>query len=358
MGRIEEIDQNFAVKDTVVREHVKNYSVCRAPFSLHGLFAPLAPGEPFFRMPRAVADEVSQAVSTLSTHCAGGRIRFKTNSSYIAIHVAMGRVGKMPHFALTGSAGFDLYVGEKHLATFAPKFDIVDELFGEYRTGEQGIREYTLNFPLYSEVKGLSILLDEDAVVEPAEPYRNDRPVVFYGSSITQGGCASRPGLSYSAMVSRDLNLDYWNLGFSGSAKGERTMAEYVAGLDMSAFVLDYDHNAPSVEHLLATHERFYTTVREKHPDIPILCLTRPFARAASYEQRREIVEQTVLRARARGDENVYFIAMSDYLEGRGVLELASVDNTHPNDLGFYFMARAVSKVLRQAFDIPLGTGV
>ena len=92
--------------------------------------------------------------------------------------------------------------------------------------------------------------------------YRDMKPVLYYGSSITQGGCCSRPGNTYQAVVSRRLNIDFVNLGFSGNARGERAMAEYVAAQPMSAFAFDYDHNAPSVEHLKNTHYDFYCIKR------------------------------------------------------------------------------------------------
>jgi hypothetical protein len=117
-------------------------------------------------------------------------------------------------------------------------------------------REITINFPLYSSVSALYIGLEENAVVEPSAGYKNKKPMVFYGSSITQGACASRPGNSYANIVSRTLGIDHINLGFSGNAKGEQTMADYIASLDMSVFVYDYDYNAPDPEHLQNTHQK------------------------------------------------------------------------------------------------------
>ncbi len=348
MRKIEEIDSNFRVKDMTEKEGTQIYNVCEEPFSVHGIFMPTNSHKAFYRMNIDAAASVNDGVAALNTNCAGGRVRFKTNSSYIAVKAIMTNVGKMPHFALTGSAGFDLYSGKKHIATFQPKFDMADEVFGEYNSGEGKLRQYTLNLPLYSGLKELYIVLDKDAVVQSAKPYKNEKPIIFYGSSITQGGCASRPGTAYPAIISRKLGLDYVNLGFSGSAKGENEMAEYIASLDMSAFVFDYDHNAPTAEYLNKTHEKFFKIIRKKHPDIPIICVSQPVPTHADYKERIHIIEKTVLNATQSGDDNVYFINMSDYLKKKGVLDEASVDKCHPNDIGFYFMSKAIENAIKK----------
>ncbi len=352
MKKIEEIDKNFAIQPDTGAEHTRAYHVCTPPFSLHGIFAPDATHGKFYRLPLATAQQVSEGVGSLCANCAGGRVRFKTDSSYIAIRGEMGGVGKMPHFALTGSAGFDLYLGDTHVATFVPPFHITKEFFGEYRTEKGPLREYTLNFPLYSEVVSLEIVLDEDAAIEAADAYgQQGKPVVFYGSSITQGGCASRPGTSYTSLISRRLNVDYWNLGFSGSAKGEPAMAAYIGGLDMLAFVLDYDYNAPTKEHLQKTHDAFIQKVRETHPLTPIICLSAPSPSHKDHGERAAVIANNVSKRKTQGDSHIYYLDMSDYLLSHGVLQEATVDRCHPNDLGFYFMAQAVGDCLREILD-------
>ncbi len=345
--KIEEIDKNFIVKDETVKEGTRVYDVREAPFSVHGVLSTSDGERAFCRMDTEAAARVSDGVAFLNTNCAGGRVRFQTNSSYIAVKAILKNIGKMPHFALTGSAGFDLYSDKTHLTTFQPRFDITNELFGEYSCDGREMVEYTLNLPLYSGVKEIYIILDEDAVVQKAAPYQTDKPIVFYGSSITQGGCASRPGTAYTAILSRRLHLDYINLGFSGSAKGEEEMAQYIAGLDMSAFVLDYDHNAPTIEHLMQTHKRFFEIVRKAHPNLPIICITQPIPRYQDHKERAQVIEKTVLEARQSGDTNVCFLNMMEYLDKKGVLNEASVDKSHPNDLGFFFMAEAVEEMMK-----------
>ena len=134
----------------------------------------------------------------------------------------------------------------------------------------------TVFLPLFGEVESLEIGICEGASLSAHTPYTHNLPVVFYGSSITQGACASRPGRAYEAMISRKYDLNYIGLGFSGACRAEKAIVEYMATLEMSAFVSDYDHNAPTREHLAATHHYLYETIRRKHPDIPYFMITRP----------------------------------------------------------------------------------
>ena len=124
-------------------------------------------------------------------------------------------------------------------------------------------------------------------------------------------------------------------------------MVDYVAGLDMSIFVYDYDHNAPTVEHLRSTHEKMFKAIRSENPNIPIIMMSRPKAILTDVEKyRRKIVETTYQNAVAKGDQNVYF------LDGPALMKLCgnegSVDNCHPNDYGFVSMAEAVGEVIEK----------
>ena len=198
---------------------------------------------------------------------------------------------------------------------------------------------------MYSDVKELYIGLQKDAVLKEAKPYKNTKPIVYYGSSVTQGGCASRPGMSYQAIISREFDYDYINLGFSGNGRAEDEIAEYISNLDMSVFVYDYDYNAPTPEYLEETHEKMFKTIREKQPDLPIIMMSRPkFFLNDRERKRRSIIETTYKNAISAGDKNVYFI------DGEALTELCkdegTVDGTHPTDFGFVSMANAVSKVL------------
>ncbi len=354
MSNIDKIDKNFAVS-TVIEDGKKSYNASEKPFEIYGLIKPSSEGEIYRRLPENIAKTVSEGVHLLSTNTAGGRVRFKTNSRYIGIIAQMPEVGKMPHFAFTGSIGFDLYadVGgkERYIHSFIPTVDIENLLTSGYDTEQNEMREYTINFPLYSSVEKLYIILDNDARVLPARKYKIEVPVVYYGSSITQGGCASRPGNSYEAMISRSFDCNYINLGFSGNAKGEKEIADYIASLDMSVFVYDYDYNAPSAEHLRDTHSKMFNIIRKSHPNLPIVIMSRPwYGIKAWVKTRYNIVYDTYKQAKNNGDESVYFVDVIKEIEESGVCDSFSVDGCHPNDLGFFCMANALEKTLRKIF--------
>ena len=341
---ISKIDKNFSVETNIQREGLRFFDAESAPFKLYGIYRD---GEKFRRLPESVAKATSAGVHALHAHTAGGRVRFVTDSPFIAISAQMGTVSKMSHFPFTGSIGFDFYTGKRYINTFVPPTDVEDHFEG-IRETDGTLREYTINFPLYSEVKKLYIGLQEGCRLEAAPEYSISDPVVYYGSSITQGGCASRPGCAYQSIISRNLNCDHINLGFSGNAKGEETMAEYISGLKMSAFVYDYDHNAPNPAHLAATHEKMFQIIRAAQPELPILMLTRPKYYLEGMEKERlEIVRRTYENALAAGDKNVYFIPGTQLLLEL-VREEALVDNCHPADGGFISMAYVIGEKLKQ----------
>ena len=345
MSDISKIDRNFHVETSLDLPDVKFYDIQEEPFRVYGVFYE---NGRYRRMPEDVAKSVSNSVCRLHVHTAGGRVKFVTDSSYVAIKAVMPTIGKMPHFPLTGSAGFDLYVGkhEEYFKTFTPPFTISDGFESVIHFDSRAKREITINFPLYSAVSALYIGLEADAVLKKAPGYREDKPIVFYGSSITQGGCASRPGNAYTSIVARNLQMDHINLGFSGSAKAEDTMAEYIASLDMALFVYDYDHNAPTVEHLRNTHQKMFRIVRQAQPEKPIVIMARPQYKLMPEEKERlAIIQNTYNTALAQGDRNVYLLdgpALMKYAKNDG-----TVDNCHPNDLGFYSMAKVLTKTLK-----------
>ena len=346
MSDIASIDKNFQVGSTINREGARFYDSKSAPFAIHGLM--ITDGV-FHRIPESVAKNTSEGVMRLNYNTSGGRVRFKTNSPYVAISVKYSSLGRMPHFAFCGSIGFDLYEGTRYVKTFSPTVDPCTELESLINIGEPLMRDITINFPLYSSVEELYIGLDENAAVESPEPYSNEKPIVYYGSSITQGGCASRPGTCYQAHVSRRFNADYINLGFAGNARAENTIANYIKGLDMGLFVYDYDHNAPNSTYLRATHEKMFLAIRDANPTLPIIMMSRPLHklnRTDSDNRRIEIIRATYENAKARGDQNVYFLTGDDLTALCG--NEGTVDNCHPTDLGFAAMADALIKLIEK----------
>lgn len=347
-------DKNLWVNNTIGAEDAVFYDVREKPFSIYGLYEPLTEPE-FKRMPDEVAASVSRDVSILARNTAGGRVRFCSDSMYVAIRAEMPSIGRFSHMPLSGSAGFDLYIdvpgeGSRFRKSFMPAYNIKDGYESKINFYQKKMRYFTINFPPYSDVKNLYVALQKDATVGEGLSYRNSLPVVYYGSSITQGGCCSRPGNSYQNIISRRLGLDYLNLGFSGAGKAEQAMLDYLASLPMMAFVCDYDHNAPNPEHLRNTHLNLYKRIRAAHPTIPFLMISRSDFDSAYDENilRRDIIVDTYRYARAQGDKNVYCIDGASVFRGP-YSEMCTIDGVHPGDLGFALMADAIESELRRA---------
>lgn len=355
---IANVDANLAAATKLNAPDLKLYDVRKPPFQLYGLYDPKNQSV-FKRIPTSVAEKTSNGVVALHTNTAGGRVRFATDSPYVVIQAELPHAHSSIKMPVTGACGFDLYADTPdstesfYVGTFVPPA----KMEGGYTAklaldGLPGMRCLTINFPLYTDVTSLYVGVAEGSRLESGATYRGNAPIVFYGSSITQGGCASRPGNAYTAQVARRFGMDHLNLGFSGNGKAEDAILSYMAGLDMAVFVSDYDHNAPDPAYLEKTHCKLYQAIREKHPHIPYIMLSRPdfyayqkhLAGTIHSKERRAVVMNTYLYAMAQGDENVYFIDGERLLPNDG----CTVDALHPNDLGFYFMAESLCATLTQ----------
>ena len=354
MGRkIEEIDSNLKVQTTLTEKDICFCDVRKPPFQIYGLYN--SQDEPVFkRLPDSIGQTTNEGVQVLYTNTAGGRVRFTTNSPYVAIKAVMPAATIFPHMTAAGTAGFDLYVDQgrrsTYYRTFMPPVEMKDGYESILSFPDAAQRSLTINFPLYSDVHALYVGLRQGSSIDAGASYEPLPPVLYYGSSITQGGCASRPGNSYQAIIARRLNCDYINLGFSGSARGEEVIVDYMAGLKISAFVCDYDHNAPTVEHLQATHQNVYRKFRQQSPVLPIILVSKPDydgdPRASI--ARRDVIYKTYIQAVLDGDSNVYFIDGQSLFKDEN-RDCCTVDGCHPNDAGFLRMAETIGQVVGQA---------
>lgn len=351
-------DKNLQNNFTAEGEDVVWYTLPCENFDIYGVL-PEKDGLLTRRLPYEVAKSVSDGVKMLSGHGAGGRAVFSTDSPFVAVKVeyAGGTVPTVCNYCF--SYGFDLYKFEDNKDRFvgalrpAAGFDKHNAEYKVNTFNNGKMTCYTLNFPHFSGIKELSIGIKKGYNLGQRKKYRNEMPVVFYGSSITHGAAAGRPGNTYENFISQKYNLDYVNLGFAGQAKGEVNMAEYIAGLHMCAFVCDYDHNAPDADYLKETHYRFYEIIREKHPDIPYIMISKPdFYPNVDYNaKRRAVIIESYNRAIASGDKNVYFIDGETLFEGE-FFESCTSDGCHPNDLGFYRMADKIGAVIAKVLNI------
>lgn len=353
-----EVDSNLRVETSLNLPATDWRSAKSGAFQIYGLWQPFS-DDVFRRIPESVATETSVGVTAMHSCTAGGRIRFRTDSSFIALKVGMPNPGLFSHMAVMGSAGFDLYLSDGTSSRFTAVFTPPMEIHGGYESmvslpGGHVMRDILLHMPLYSGVSELYIGLEAGAQLLPGSRYLDRDPIVFYGSSITQGGCASRPGSAYTNLISRILNMDHVNLGFSGSACGEPSIVRHMASLKMSAFVCDYDHNAPTPEHLEQTLWPLYAAIRTAHPDIPYLFISKPDFRRdpALNEKCRAVVRAAFDRAQAAGDSRVAFVDGETLFDGPFYSE-CTVDTCHPTDLGFSRMAAVIGKQLADLLHLP-----
>jgi len=339
-----------------------------APIGLSG-FAWFDEDRLFRRLPSSPPRPLPPVVDELAWCTAGGQLSFTSDTDVLDLRVrlrtpfgmdcapASGPYG-FEHMPQTGVSGFDLYLGEPARERFyaVTRFPAGA---GEYecrllaRKGRMPL-SFILNLPLFNGVEELSIGLRAGASLVAPPPGRPAAPVVVYGTSITHGGCASRPGACFTNILSRRLNMPFVNLGFSGSGQGEPEVAEAIATVRRaSLFVLDYEANSGG--RMDITLPAFIAALRARHADTPILVLSRiRFGKEAlrsepsmrrSGSRCRSYQRELVASLRAAGDANLHFFDGSRLL-GRDYDE-CTVDGVHPNDLGFFKMAAGLAPVIQ-----------
>lgn len=308
----------------------------------------------FWRLPARSKETFPPAVWNLALDPTGGRIRFRTDSPTVAVKLEWPRPPGMRNMHAFGQSGVDLYAGDAYWGTAVPDKDAAPGKVYEhvyFRGQPRAMRDITIYLSLYSPVKVVAIGLEKDATVEAAKAFAVAKPVVYYGTSITQGGCASRAGMSYQAILGRRLNLDQVNLGFSGNGKGEAALARAVAEIDAAVYVLDFAQNNGGVESLSQVYDPFIAILRERRPETPIVAITPIYASNESTgsrrnEEMRAHIRKVVSRRIADGDTRLQLIEGPDLLGPSRVDGL--VDGTHPNDLGFQWMADGIGERLRK----------
>lgn len=347
MNDISALDKNFAYK-AFSENGIVYRDIRMAPFSVYGIEWDDEVG--YVRVPNALAIQIREQFAQLNRNVAGGRIRFRTDSDEIYVKCKISGSWRMTHMADAGSAGLDVYEvvdgKQKFLCPILPQKQTSDE-WTERAKIPAGEHDIILNLPIFTSFTEILVGVKEGSHLSEGGKYKYEKPIVFYGSSITHGACASRPGNIYENMISRRFDTNYVNLGYSGNAKGEKPLMDYIAGLEMSIFVLDYDHNARDPEYLDSTHYAAYRTVRDAQPSLPIIMVTRPDydKPGDSGKPYRDVVARTYEKALAEGDGNVYFVDGEKEFS-TFVSDGLSVDGSHPNDLGFALMAQKIGDVI------------
>lgn len=308
------------------------------------------------RLPDSLQHISRKPLWDLGRHSAGLAVRFRSNSTCIAARWEVRDNRSMNHMTPTGIKGLDLYCLQDGKWIFAgsgrPQGKINKATIVKNMLPQE--REYLLYLSLYDGVTSLAIGVDSLSEIRlPAiDLPRREKPIVFYGTSILQGGCASRPGMAHTNILERRLNRECINLGFSGNALLDLEIAHLMASVDASMFVLDFVPNA-TVEQMKERADEFYSIIRRKHPHTPILFIEDPIFTHSPFDTRiakevkdkNETLNAIFQSLKQRGEKNIYFLSSRDIIGHDGE---ATVDGIHFTDLGFMRYAEVLYPILKK----------
>ena len=325
------------------------------------------------RLPSNVTENVNGGVRGMKNHSSGLQFRFSTNSK--TLHFKWKPVNArldMDHMPSTGVSGIDVYrqdaggkwryvkTGRIRNATAGGSLTV------DWVPGAPCI----VNLPLYNGIASFSLGIEKSAKIEALGPRKSgvNKPVVFYGTSITHGGCASRPGLAYSSIVGRELDVPIVNLGFSGSGRMEFEMSEHLAAIDASCYVLDCLWNMSSLRNAKAKseadlkgvrpgpdaivrvrYEPFIRNLRRLRPDVPIVMAEQCDVYCAGPNAKDVFIKKLYDKLVAEGWKNLVYLPKTDMYTGD--VE-GTVDGVHPNDLGMMSLSKAFGKAVKKALDL------
>ena len=352
MKNVEQLDPNMKLQAANDQEW-QWISPQQSPLQISGL-PWIAEEKIYRRLPQNPQWQLPLAVDSLANCTAGAQIRFATNSRRLSIRVVLSAPASMYHMPSTGQCGFDCYIGTRYLSTTRYDHKQTEYEAVLFDSDNADLKNITLNFPLYQGVKEVLIGIEPNAQLSAPLQYDGGK-VIFYGTSITQGGCAARPGMAFTNILSRRINREFINLGFSGNGKGEPELAHIINQIpDVACYVLDYDANVASAEAMQQTLPEFIRILRADHPETPILVISRvPTANelynSAAMEKRlgkAKVQRDTVTQLQSQGDTNISYLD-GEKLIGDDYLE-STVDGSHPTDLGFWLMANALEPVIRK----------
>ena len=308
------------------------------------------------RLPTRAQGKVTPDVWGLSKDSAGIAVRFQTGAPSLSVRWELLNSNlAMPHMPATGVSGIDLYRRDTQGSwqfvqngrpTEFPQNTATFSLGGA--KGKEA--EYLLYLPLYNGVKKVELAVPNGATLQkpPARPEAKQRSIVYYGTSITQGGCASRPGMAHVAILGRNLDRPMINLGFSGSARIEPAISDLLAELDPALYVIDALWNIGNMtdEEFVSRLTTLIQTIRRARPKTPILFVGRsrvhPEKTPPHIEQ---LQEKVVKRMRGEGVPNLTLFNGATLLNRDGE---GTVDGVHPNDLGMMQHAKALTPILKK----------
>lgn len=309
------------------------------------------------RLPTRLKPTIPPKVWRLAQSPAGVRLRLRTDSVKVGLEMKSGGY-KIATSPALGLVGVDLYVDGRYHGSAVPGEDGVLKHTWDIAPAP-AMRDIMFYLPFGSPVSIQAVVLDEKAQVEPPTAHAQPLPVVYYGSSITQGAQASNPGMAFPCVLGRWLGLDFINLGFSGNGKGEPELARAVAELDAACFVLDYWAN-PTPEEYLRTLPGFVDIIRARHPTTPIV-VTGPYfnpsenigGRMGGYQLEKRKIAPAFVAERRKTDPNIHYVDGFEMIPPESADALS--DARHANSYGMFLYARGLEPHLRRVLGLPAG---
>ena len=311
------------------------------------------------RLPAGVTTNVNEGVRAMKHHTSGMLFRFATDSR--KLHFTWTPYNQdlaMDHMPATGMSGIDVYRFDAGAGKW--RYVATGRIMDAAKGGRLDIdwrwpgAPCLVNLPLYNGIRSFALGVDENAVVTRLPPRASgvEKPVVFYGTSITHGGCCSRPGLAFVNRVGRDLDVPVVCLGFSGSGRMEFEMSEHLARIDASCYVLDCLHNMKLREvdrpgaAVETNYEPFIRNLRAKRPGVPIVMAEACDVFCGPPDERDRFIRKLYEKLIAEGWKNLVYLPKDGMFSGDTE---GTVDGAHPNDLGMASMAAAFGGAVKKA---------
>ncbi|MDD2285187.1 MAG: SGNH/GDSL hydrolase family protein [Paludibacter sp.] len=305
----------------------------------------------YHRVDTAIYNKMPQKIKSLFTNSAGIAIAFTTNSTSIAAKWSVKNGKGLPNVSDINSMGLDLYIKKEGTWRYAgigrPEGSFSEKTI--VTNMDTLTKECLIYLPTYDEVTSLEIGIDKSSFIIPStSPFEGK--YVIYGSSITQGASASRPGMAYPARMARATGLNFINLGLSGNGKMEAPVIEMLGDITCDAYIMDCIAN-PSPQEITERAPHAIRYLRKKHPETPIIFIQSIVRETGLFDekarlvnqQQNEAIEHVFKELQKEQIPYLYLIKENYFL---GIDHEGTIDGVHPNDLGFDRMIRVIQPAI------------
>jgi hypothetical protein len=300
-----------------------------------------------WRMPVAAFDSLPSGVKRQAKAASGGRLLLRCNTASLGLRVLPQSKGN--------SSYLDVYVNGRYLRSVTAEEANTEASLTLFTELDRKEKEIVIYLPYRQELVIRAVGVDKGTVFgEPQPSFAKPLPIVFYGSSVCQGSGAYKPGMTYEAILGRELNVDFVNLGFGGAGKAEANVVNLVNSIPACCYVFDLGKSYGMQDK--TAYKRMLQTVRASHPDVPMVCVTPITSSTELHSEEyltrshhtREVMREAVRELMQAGDKNLHLMEGPDLL-GFDDHDGLSKDGVHPTDFGYSLIARGLAPVLKKA---------